>query len=132
MRQHNQTPNNQISAIMSINPAGSLKNNNTSSMIANKNILHHASCRRKPIKSTKIDTSQYYEQEKERFWQWDLLANTSSSRGKRSSILDLSGIVPVSGNRTTLLQKSNANGNNFTSTSKTKLSYTLLRRLTLV
>lgn len=43
LRQHNQTPNNQITAIMSLNPASSLKNNNTSSMLANKNILHHAS-----------------------------------------------------------------------------------------
>jgi hypothetical protein len=118
LRHHNQTPNNQISAMMSIPATGSLKNTNTN-MFANKNILHHASCRRKPIKSSKIDTQKYYEQEKEKFWQWDMLANTSSSRGKRSSILDLSGIIPISGNRTTLLQK-NINIPNYRSSSKNK------------
>lgn len=118
LRQHNQTPNNQISAMMSIPPTSSLKNTNNISMLANKNILHHASCRRKPVKSSKIDTHKYYEQEKEKFWQWDMLANTSSSRGKRSSILDLSGIIPVSGNRTTLIK--NVNAPNYRSSSKNK------------
>ena len=115
LRHHNQTPNNQIGAMMSIPQTTSINN---SSMIANKNILHHASWRRKPIKSSKIDSNQYYEQEKDRFWQWDLLANTSSSRGKRSSILDLSGIIPMPGNRTTLIKKSSINVPNFRSTSK--------------
>jgi len=41
LRHHNQTPNNQISAMMSIPATGNMKNNN--SMIASKNILHHAS-----------------------------------------------------------------------------------------
>lgn len=119
LRHNNQTPNNQISAMMSIPATGSMKNNNNS-MIANKNILHHASCRRKPIKSSKLDTHQYYEQDKDKFWQWDMLANTSSSRGKRSSILDLSGIIPVSGNRTTLLKKNSVNVPNYRSSSKNK------------
>jgi len=120
VRYHNQTPNNQISAMMSIQPASSLKNNNNITMFPNNSILHHASCRRKPIKSSKIENSQYYEQEKDKFWQWDLLANTSSSRGKRSSILDLSGIIPISGNRTTLLKKNSVNVPNYRSTSKNK------------
>ena len=101
--------------MMSIPATGNMKNNN--SMIASKNILHHASWRRKPIKS-RMDTNQYYEQEKDKFWQWDLLANTSSSRGKRSSILDLSGILPVSGNRTTLLKKNSVNVPSYRSSSK--------------
>lgn len=49
-----------------------------------------------------------------------MLANTSLSRGKRSSILDLSGIIPVSGNRTTLLKKNNVNVPNYRSSSKNK------------
>lgn len=49
-----------------------------------------------------------------------MLANTSLSRGKRSSILDLSGIIPVSGNRTTLLKKNSVNVPNYRSTSKNK------------
>lgn len=104
MRHQNQTPNNQMTAIMKIQPASSMKNTNNVNMIPNKNILHQASTRRKPVKSSKIDSQKYYEHEKEKFWQWDMLANTSLSRGKRSSILDLSGIIPVSGNRTTLLK----------------------------
>lgn len=40
MRHHNQTPNNQISAMMSIPLANNKKGKNT---IASKNILHHAS-----------------------------------------------------------------------------------------
>lgn len=119
VRHHNQTPNNQISAMMSIPATGSLKNTNTSTL-TNKNILHHASCRRKPIKSSKLDTKKYNEQEKDKFWQWDMLANTSSSRGKRSSILGLSGIIPVSGNRTTLLKKNSVNVPNYRSSSKNK------------
>ena len=49
-----------------------------------------------------------------------MLANTSLSRGKRSSILDLSGIIPVSGNRTTLLKKNSVNVPNYRSSSKNK------------
>lgn len=118
LRHHNQTPNNQIGTVIPIPQTNSINNSN---MIANKNILHHASWRRKPIKSTKLDGNQYYESEKDKFWQWDLLANTSSSRGnKNKSILDLSGIIPMSGNRTTLIKKSSINVPNFRSTSKNK------------
>ena len=119
MRHHNQTPNNQISAMMSIKQQSSMKNNNNSSILANKSVLHHSSWRRKPIKTCKISSNQYYEKDGDKFWQWDLLANTSS-RGKRSSILDLSGIIPVSGNRTTLLKKNNVNIPNYRSSSKNK------------
>lgn len=116
LRHHNQTPNNQISAMMSIPATSSI----TNSMTMNKNILHHASCRRKPVKTGKLDSNQYYGQKNEKFWQWDLLANTSSSRGKRSSILDLSGIIPVSGNKTTLIKKNSINVPNYRSSSKNK------------
>ena len=120
LRQHNQTPNNQISAMMSIQPTNSLKNTNNSSMIANKNILHQASYRRKPVKGSKVDARKYYDSEKDKLWQWDMLVNTSLSRGKRSSILDLSGIIPMSGNRTTLLKKNSVNVPNYRSSSKNK------------
>lgn len=89
-------------------------------MLGTKNSLHQSSCRPKGVKNSKGDKSQYYDQEKDKFWQWDLLANTSSSRGKRSSILDLSGIIPVSGNRTTLLKKNSVNVPNYRSSSKNK------------
>jgi hypothetical protein len=110
---------------MSIHPQGSLKNNNNSSILNNKSVVHHSSCRRKPVKSSKMDANQCYESEKDKFWQWDMLANTSSSRGKRSSILDLSGIIPVSGNRTmntqnTLVKKNSVNVPNYRSSSKNK------------
>lgn len=125
MRQHNQTPNNmpltktpnnQIGGMMSIQPAASMKNTNNISMIANKNILKQASARRKNNKGSKADKKA----EKEQFWQWDMLAKTSLSRGKRSSILDLSGVIPVSGNRTTLLKKNSVNVPNYRSSSKNK------------
>ena len=89
-------------------------------MIVNKNILHQASTRRKPGKGVKADSRKFYEQEKEKFWQWEMFAKTSLSRGKRSSILDLSGIIPVSGNRTTLLKKNSVNVPNCRSSSKNK------------
>jgi hypothetical protein len=47
-RQHNQTPNNQVNAMMSVPPTNSMKNTAGTSMGTHKNILHHASCRRKP------------------------------------------------------------------------------------
>ena len=120
VRHHNQTPNNHIGGMMPIQQVSSMKNTNNSKMIANKNILHQTNTRRKPVKSSKIDPKKYYDMENDKFWQWDMLANTSLSRGKRSSILDLSGIIPVSGNRTTLLKKNSVNVPNYRSSSKNK------------
>jgi hypothetical protein len=114
MRQRNQTPNNQIGGVLSIQPVKSLKN--TGNVEGNKNIIHQASTRRKPVKGSK----KYYDQDKEKFWQWDMLAKTSLSRGKRSSILDLSGIIPISGNRTTLLKKNSVNVPSYKSSFKNK------------
>ena len=43
MRHHNQTPNNQISAMMSIKQQSNMKNNKNSRIHANKSVVHHSS-----------------------------------------------------------------------------------------